>query len=225
MRLTGIAFDAFGTLFDLGTLRERAKETVGDRGGELCDALTARLVPSSWHATAAGEYRPFPELALLALRAAARELELELSEPQAHAIVAGLSSLAAYPDADGALAELASHDLAVLSNGTRDGIESLVAAAGLADHFAHLLVADAVRRFKPAPEVYRQAVTAFGGSADSILLVSGNEWDVAGAKLAGLRAVWVARGRPATGFLGVEPDLVAEQLAGVPGAVRRLESA
>lgn len=225
MRLSGIAFDAFGTLFDLGSLRERAQDSVGKRGEELYDALMARLVPSSWHATAAGEYRPFPELAVLALHAAARELELELSDSHARAIAAGLSSLAAYPDADEALTELESYELAVLSNGTRDGIESLVAAAGLSDHFAHLLVADTVRRFKPAPEVYEQAVTAFGGSPGSILLVSGNEWDVAGAKLAGLRAVWISRGRPPTGFLGVEGDLVAEQLASVPDAVRRLEAA
>lgn len=224
MRLSGIAFDAFGTLFDLDGLRGRAQDAVGDRGGELYDALLLRLVPSTWHATAAGAYRPFPELAVLALRSAARELELELSESQAHGIATGLSSLSAYPDADEALAGLAGRELAVLSNGTRAGVESMVAAAGLSDRFAHVLVADDVGRFKPAPEVYERAVTTFGASADSVLLVSGNEWDVAGARLAGLRGVWISRGRPATGFLGVEADLVAEQLAGVPDAVRRLES-
>ncbi|MBA2566254.1 MAG: haloacid dehalogenase type II [Thermoleophilaceae bacterium] len=225
MRLSGIAFDAFGTLFDLDGLRGRARKAVGDRGGELYDLLLARLVPSTWHATAAGAYRPFGELAVLALQAAAHELELELSESQAHEIAAGLSSLAAYPDADEALAGLAGRELAVLSNGTREGVQSMVAAAGLSDRFAHLLVADDVGFFKPAPEVYAQAVTAFGGPANSILLVSGNEWDVAGAKLAGLRAAWISRGRRTTRFLGVESDLVAEQLADVPDAVRRLEAA
>ena len=224
MRLSGIAFDAFGTLFDLGALRARAQDAVGDRGADLQDAFIARLVPSTWHATAAGKYRPFPELAVLALRAAAREVELDLTEAQASGIAAGLSSLPPYPDADDALAKLEAYELAVLSNGTREGIESLVAAAGLSHRFAHLLVADEVRRFKPAPEVYAQAPAAFGAPADSVLLVSGNGWDVAGAKLAGLRAAWISHGRRATGFLGVEADVTAERLSDLPDAVRRLES-
>jgi 2-haloacid dehalogenase len=217
MAIAAVAFDAFGTLFDLGGLRQRADALARGRGDELFEALIARLVPTTWHATVAESYRPFPEIA-----AAASELGIELADEDPQELAGGLASLPAYPDADAALRELGDLALAVLSNGTRDGIESLVQEAGLAGHFDHLLAADEVRRFKPAPEVYALAPRAFGEPAESIALVSGNEWDVAGARIAGLRSAWISRGRPITRFLGVEPDVVADELADLPEALRRL---
>ncbi len=220
MTPAGIAFDAFGTLFDLDALRGRAEAVVGDEGGQLTGALPERLIPLTWHATVAGRYRSFPEMATLALLAIARERGIELDCDGAEKIAAGLASLPAYPDAEAALRDLAPIPLAVLTNGTRVGIESLLAGAGLAGRFAHMLVADAVGRFKPAPEVSALAVDAFGCPPESVLLVSGNEWDVAGAKHAGLRGAWIARGRPQTRFGGVEADLVVERLSDLPEAVR-----
>jgi 2-haloacid dehalogenase len=224
MTISGVAFDAFGTLFDLSALRGRAEEIVGPRGGELYDACIERLIPSTWHASAAGHHRRFPEVARLALEAAAGERGLDLDSAQAERIAAGLASLPAFPDAEAALENLRHLRLAVLSNGTPDGIKSLVEGAGLAGRFEHLLTADAVGRFKPAPEVYALAPQAFDATPESVVLVSGNEWDVAGARLAGLRGAWVSRGRPATGFLGIHADVTAEELSGLPEALRPLEA-
>lgn len=213
MGVAGIAFDAFGTLFDLEGLRPAL-------GDELFDAFVARLVPWSWHATVAERYRPFPELAELALRSAAREVRVDLSDEEAGGLAGPLSALPAFPDVPECLAALVPRwPLAVLSNGTRDGIEQLVAGAGLSERFTHRLAADEVRRFKPAPEVYALAVAAFGCAPDEVLLVSSNEWDIAGAQQAGLRGAWVARGRPGTGALGVEPDLTVDELAELSGAL------
>jgi len=220
MPIAAIAFDAFGTLFDLGALRERMG-AAGGRRDELLDAFRARLVPFSWHATASGHYRPFPEVAAAALGAAARSLDLELSERESEEIAAGLAELPAYPEVSDGLRALSDHRLAVLSNGTAEGVRSLVAGAAIEEHFEHLLVADTVRRFKPAPEVYRLAVDAFGVPAADILLVSGNEWDVAGAKQAGLRGAWLARGRTFVPVMGVEPDVVAEDVVALAAALAR----
>ncbi len=219
MQPAGIAFDAFGTLFDLQGLQEPARATVGDRGDELVEALVSRLVPSTWHATAAGEYRPITEVASLALLSGAREIGIDLDREHADEIAAGLASLPAFPEAEPALRALSGIPLAVLSNGTREGIGSLVREAGLEDRFDHLLAADQVRRFKPAPEVYALAPSAFGADPGAVLLVSGNEWDVAGAQIAGLRGAFVARGNPVTAFLGVEPDLVVDHLDELRAAI------
>lgn len=223
MQVSAIAFDAFGTLFDLEGLRGRCERAAGERGGALFDGFVARLVPWTWHATVSGHYRPFPEVAASALVSAAREQGLDLDPAGTQEIAAGLTSLPPFPDAAPALERLqdGGRPLAILSNGTAKGIEALVDAAGLAGRFDHLLAADSVGRFKPAPEVYALAGDAFGVPAEQVLLVSGNEWDVAGAQQAGLRGAWVARGRPRTGFLGVEPDVVVEELADLPAALGR----
>jgi 2-haloacid dehalogenase len=181
MDLDGIAFDAFGTLFDLGELEDRFKRMV---------------VPWTWHATAAGRFRPLPEI----VAAAGLDPERFKSLPLYAGVADGLAALADTP-------------LAVLSNGTREGLESLVRSAGLEDRFEHLLAADQVGRYKPAPEVYELAVRAFGSEPGRVLLVSGNEWDVAGAAQSGLGTAWLARGREPGWVLGVEPDLVIQEIA------------
>src|SRR5947199_6273157 len=168
----GIAFDAFGTLFDLEALRPRL-------GDEAFEAFSARLVPYTWHLTAAGRFVPFPEVAKAALRDSGADPDVAgaLEElPPFEDVAAGLSDLTA-----------TGVPLAVLSNGTSEGIEALVAHAGLADRFAHLLAADRVERYKPAPELYALGPSAFDAAPADVLLVSGNEWDIAGAHWAGLR--------------------------------------
>jgi 2-haloacid dehalogenase len=196
----GIAFDAFGTLFDLDGLRPAMERAAPGRGSDLLSASPRASYPPRG-TSRVGTYRPFPELAALAVRGAALELALEVDEQAAEEIAGGLASLPTMGGAAHALDGVRSVPLAVLSNGTADGIRSLVGGAGLADRFDHLLAADEVGRFKPAPEVYRLAVSAFAtAEASEVVLVSGNEWDVAGAQAAGLRTAWISHGRPQTRY-------------------------
>jgi 2-haloacid dehalogenase len=181
VEIDGIAFDAFGTLFDLGDLEEAFKQ---------------RVVPLTWHATASARFRPLPEI-----------VEAAGIDPD------DVQSLPAYGGVAAGLDALNGRELAVLSNGTREGVQRLVENAGLGARFAHLLAADQVRRYKPAPEIYALAPQAFGTDAHRVLLVSGNEWDVAGAAQAGLRTAWLARGREPSWVFGTEPDLVVQTIA------------
>jgi 2-haloacid dehalogenase len=214
VRPAAIAFDAFGTLFDLSALRMRTREVASHEGDELFAAFKTRLIPWTWHLTASGDYQPFPELATIALQAAARENGFRLERSAADWIVAGLRELPVFDDVPAGLDALrrAGIPLAVLSNGTRDGIDAMVAHNRLESSFDHLLVADSVKRFKPAREVYALATSAFGAPAADVLLVSGHEWDVAGAARAGLRTAWLGRGDRFAPTLGVEPDVQARDL-------------
>jgi 2-haloacid dehalogenase len=200
-----VAFDAFGTLFDLEALREPA-------GDALFDAFYARLQPWTWLANSAETYLPLPDLAQLAFESAAAETGVEVDTAE---LAGKLTELPPFPDVEGALESLAGERLAVLSNGTAEGLERLLSNAGIRDRFEHVLAADSVARYKPAPEVYALAPRAFGVEAGDVTLVSGNAWDAAGAKLAGLRSVWVSRGKPPAPVLGVTPDEVVEDLSGL----------
>lgn len=208
-----IAFDAFGTLFDLDWLRKPARDLAGERGDELYEAFYSRLQPWTWLATAANAYLPLPELGRAAFESAAAELELDV---EAGALAERITELPLFPEVERALESLAEHRLAVLSNGTADGLRELLSNVGIRDLFEHVLAADSVGRYKPAPEVYALAPRAFGVEANEVTLVSGNPWDAACAKLAGgLRSVWVSRGKPLAPVLGVTPDEVVEDLTGL----------
>src|SRR3954452_13653752 len=204
MQPDAIAFDAFGTLFDLEALREPL-------GDEPFEGFTSRLVPWTWHATAAGVFSPLPEIARMAAEAAGSE------DPAA--ISRRLSELPPFGDVREALEALAGRRLAILSNGTQEGTAALVARAGIAHRFEHLLTADQVERYKPARDLYALAPRAFRTRADRVLMVSSNEWDVAGASFAGLLTAWLGRGREPSWVLGVEPDLVLDSLTDLAPAL------
>src|SRR3954470_9994185 len=198
MQPDAIAFDAFGTLFDLEALREPL-------GDDAFEAFVSRLVPWTWHLTASGVWSPLPEIAAHAGGEEAAER---------------LTSLPAFPDVRPGLDALAGRPpLAILSNGTQDGARTLVENAGLAGRFEHILTADQVERYKPAPEVYGMAPRAFQTRADRVLMVSSNEWDIAGASFAGLLTAWLGRGREPSWVLGVEPDLVLDSLTDLAPAL------
>ncbi len=212
MELDGIAFDAFGTLFDLSALRVRTRQAAGHEGDELFAAFKDRLIPWTWHVTASGDYEPFPELASKAVQAAARDAGLRLERGRCDWVVEGMLELPVFDDVKPGLEKLKESGmrLAVLSNGTADGVAALIEHNGLDGAFDHVLVADSVRRFKPAREVYALATDAFGAPGERVMLVSGHEWDVAGAERAGLRTAWVARGDRFAPTLELHPDLEVE---------------
>jgi 2-haloacid dehalogenase len=214
VHVEALTFDAFGTLFDLSALRTRTRQAASHEGDELFAAFKTRLIPWTWHATASGDYCPFPELAALALQGAAREAGFRLERSRADWIVEGLLELPAFDDVKPGLDRLreARVALTVTTNGTEDGIKAVVENAGLSGHFDHLLAADTVKRFKPAREVYALAPAALGLPAERVLFVSAHEWDVAGAQAAGHQTAWLARGEKLAPTLGREPDMVFADL-------------
>jgi len=212
--IDGIAFDAFGTLFDLSALRTRTRQAAGHEGDELFAAFKGRLIPWTWHSTASGDYKPLHELAAEAVQAAAYEAGLRLELTRAEWVVEGLKELPVFDDVKPGLERLGQTGipLAVLSNGTAEGIDALIEHNDLQGVFGHALVADSVKRYKPAREVYALALEAFGAPAERVMLVSGHEWDVAGASRAGMRTGWLARGEKFAPVLGERADIKAQDL-------------
>lgn len=87
----------------------------------------------------------------------------------------------------------------VFSNGTHAMVSNSVhRSLDLSPHaavFTDIISVDSVRQFKPAPSVYLELAQKVGKSerlAD-IWLVSGNPFDVVGARSVGLNAIWVDR--------------------------------
>jgi 2-haloacid dehalogenase len=216
-----IVFDAFGTLFDLTALRTRTRTAASHEGDELFAAFKTRLIPWTWHVTASGDYEAFPVVAAKAVMGAAREAGFPIERPTADWIVEGMKELPAFRDVDPGLDRLIelSIPLAVLSNGTPEGVAAVVAHAGLTDRFEHLLSVDTVKRFKPAREAYALAATAFGRPLGEILFVTGHEWDVAGAQAAGMQTAFLRRGEECAPVMGREPDIEADD---VPDLARLL---
>ena len=63
--------------------------------------------------------------------------------------------------------------------------------------FKHIVTVEEVKRFKPHPDGYYHLAQTVGKSKDSMgdmWLVSGNPFDIVGARAVGMQACWVDRG-------------------------------
>jgi len=210
-------FDAYGTLFDVHSVQQRCDAFWPGKGPQLSQLWRAKQLEYTWQRSLMRRYEPFSRVTREALEYACEALGLALDGQRSDTLLADYRRLALYPDVPGALALLKGRKLAILSNGSPDMLEPLVAQSGLA--FDAVLSVDELKIFKPAPEVYQLAVDRLGVAPAQVGFVSSNCWDALGAKSFGFRAFWVNRSGAPVERLGVRPDEILKDLAGVADVI------
>jgi len=219
MNPRAMVFDAFGTLFDVHSVAQRCEAFWPGEGARISQLWRAKQLEWTWQRSLMRRYAPFFRITRDALGYACEALHLPLDEEKANRLMQEYLALALYPDVRGALAALrtARHKLAILTNGSPDMIEPLVAQSGLA--FDAVLSVDEVKVFKPAPDVYELAVKRLGAAPGEIGFVSSNCWDALGAKSFGFRVWWINRTGAPLDRLDFEPDGVLDGLGELPAAL------
>ena len=118
-------------------------------------------------------------------------------------LIESYDSLSTFPDVSPALKAVAAEARitpVVFSNGTPDMVRnSVFSSPDLSPHaevFKSIITVDKVTRFKPDPAVYYHLAEEVGKSKEemgSIWLVSGNPFDIIGARAVGMKTAWVDR--------------------------------
>jgi 2-haloacid dehalogenase len=211
----GILFDAYGTLFDLGSLSSIAEELFPGYGTALAASWREKQLDYSKLRTLCDRYVDFAAVTKDALIHCCARLRLHLAEDQCERLLRHYGRLTAFPEALPTLQRLRARGirLAILSNGTLAMLDSAISAAGMSGMFTHVLSADSVRKFKTAPEVYRLGVAAFDCPAERLVFVSSNGWDACCATWFGYRTVWVNRAGDPVERLGILPTAEARSLS------------
>jgi 2-haloacid dehalogenase len=217
MKLEALVFDAYGTLFDVHSVVRRCEACWPDRGAALSAAWRTKQLEYTWQRSLMRAYRPFSEVTREALEQSCEALGLSLSAAQAEELLQEYRRLSLFPDVAQTLKDLKGKK-AILSNGSPDMLEPLVKQSGL--RFDAVLSVDALRIFKPAPEVYALAVKRLGVAAGRIGFVSSNCWDALGAKAFGFNAFWINRTGAPLDRLGVRPDAVLKSLGELSEVLR-----
>ena len=187
-------FDAYGTLFDVGSAAKRCADVLGGKAETLAAQWRTSQLQYTWLRSLMGRHADFWQVTGEALDFAMDTLGIADNGLKARLMDLYLK-LAAYPDAQVALAALrrGNHRAAILSNGTPKMLAAAVKSAGLTALVDPILSVEEVGIYKPHPRVYQLAADRLGVNPERICFVSSNGWDVAGASAFGFRAVWVDR--------------------------------
>ena len=211
----GYVFDAYGTLFDVHSIVEVGREITADPQ-TLSATWRQKQLEYTWLRALMGRYEDFWTVTEAALRYAIRRLALTASEAQIRRLMDAYLSLACFPEVKAALVALAPRPRAILSNGSPRMLAAAVASSELGAHLDRVLSVDAVKTYKPSPQVYALGPQALGIAAEELLFVSSNAWDVAGAKAFGYRVAWCNRTQAPEEELGIRPDVTISRLDQLP---------
>jgi 2-haloacid dehalogenase len=215
--LRAIAFDAYGTLFDVYSVGALAEQLFPGKGAELAALWRDRQIDYTRLRTLSNRYVDFWQVTRDALRFACARLALPLDEAAEKKLMAQYASLSAFPENLDALRALKALGLplAILSNGTPRMLDIAIKSAGMSGLFDHVLSADSVRQYKTAAAVYELGPAAFGLPARQILFVSSNAWDACGAAWFGFTSFWINRSGQPPEALDVAPAATGRLLTDV----------
>jgi 2-haloacid dehalogenase len=219
MKPLALVFDAYGTLYDVHSVIALCERFWPGKGAALSQLWRTKQLEYTWQRSLMRRYLAFSRVTELGLRYACAALKLELSDAQAAALMRQYLNLSLYPDAMPALEALRGRKLAILSNGSPDMLDPLVAASGLDRVLDAVLSVAEVKTFKPDPSVYQIAVDRLQVPKQAIGFVSSNCWDACGAKSFGFRTYWINRAGAPLDALDVTPDHTIARLTDLAALV------
>jgi 2-haloacid dehalogenase len=206
-------FDAYGTLFDIHAAIGRHRAAVGADADRLSELWRSKQLEYSWTATLSGRYADFWTLTEQALDYALARFPA-VDPALAGKLLDAYRELDAFSDARATLAALKARGIrtAILSNGDPVMLAAAVGSAGLSTDIDALISVDAIRRYKPSPEVYALVTDYFAVAPAEVVFVSSNRWDIMGAATFGFRTVWVNRAGLPDEYEDAPPERVVSDL-------------
>ena len=187
-------FDAYGTLFDVNAAIARHRVAAGPDVDRFSELWRLKQIEYTWTYTLAGRYVEFWTLTQRALDYCFARLP-SVDRRLRDDLLAAYFKLDAFPDVRSVLGALKARGetTAILSNGSPDMLAAAVDAAGIKNLLDAVLSVDAIKMYKPRPEVYALATARLSVRPADVVFVSSNRWDIMGATAFGFRTVWVNR--------------------------------
>jgi 2-haloacid dehalogenase len=219
--MRALVFDAYGTLFDVTSVITACGKVVSDP--EAFAALwRAKQLEYTFLRSLCGRYKDFWRITQDALRYTCKRYNRTINPAQEQQLVEAWLHLQPFSEVKDTLRQLTTLPRLILSNGTPTMLSTLLDNTGLKTEFDAILSVDAIRVYKPAPQVYELAVRHLGCAPHEIVFLSANGFDVAGAKTFGFTVCWVNRSGAVLDELDIVPDATVQTLAELPTVLSTL---
>ena len=224
-----IAFDAYGTLFDVYSMSQLAEEIFPGHGQALSlmwrdrqIEYTRLVTMSDPNPSGSKYYLPFWELTIRSLRYVCKRMDLDLSPEDEKRLMDQYAKLTGFEDSLSVLQAIKNKGIstAILSNGSREMLATVVESNGLKPYLDKVVTIEDVRLFKTAPQAYELLLKAFPVKKEEILFVSSNAWDALAAKWYGFDVFWVNRQGHPFEEIGEKPNHEGGSLTEVLGVLQ-----
>ena len=223
--IKAVVFDAYGTLFDVYSISALAERLYPTQGAAISALWRdkqieyTRLISLSDPNSNTGSryYQSFWDITRLSLSYTLSRLKLEATQANEEALMQQYAKLSPFPENLGVLQALKAMGMAtaILSNGSREMLDSATASAGMKDLLNHVISVDDVKQFKTSPASYALVGNYFPVPANEILFVSSNAWDALGATWFGFATFWVNRQGLPRETIGPAPTYIGADLTQV----------
>jgi len=219
-----VAFDAYGTLFDVYSMGQLAQELFPGLDPAFSVLWRDRQIEYTRLVTLSDpspggsrHYLSFWELTVRSLRYVCKRMNLPLTPAIEQALMDQYAKLSAFPDSVAVVRTLQQKGLAtaILSNGSREMLSVVVESNGLAPYLGRVVSVEDIRLFKTAPQAYQLLLDNFPVQKNEVLFVSSNAWDALAAKWFGFDVFWVNRLQHPYEEIGESPDYQGQSLSQV----------
>ncbi|MDI1283637.1 MAG: haloacid dehalogenase type II [Reyranella sp.] len=192
-------FDQYGTVVDMqGGLVKIATPYLESKGwkGKANSFVTwwrrTHFENSMIDALLHKEHTPYREIGFRSVCQVLDRCELSYTDDEVRWLVSEIEKLECFPEVPAALAKLQTkYKLVVLSNGDPDMLETAKKYHKM--NFDRVISVAEANSFKPHVATYTKAAELLGLPMDHILFVANHQFDVIGAKAAGMRTAMINR--------------------------------
>ncbi|UOQ45833.1 haloacid dehalogenase type II [Halobacillus salinarum] len=210
-------FDAYGTLFDVHSVKEKIHEYYPDYSTAISQEWRTRQIHYFLVRQLIDGYESFDIITRRALIDALQFSGIEADPEKIQVFMEQYKRLKPYPEVEELAVQYPQKKLTIFSNGTRNMLKPLLDFNELSSQF-ELLSADDTKIYKPHKQAYQYAQDHLDENKDKILFFSSNPWDIAGAAQFGFHTAWVNRGEEKWPELGIEPTYILHNLKEVSDA-------
>lgn len=205
--IKAVFFDMNETVLNLSRLKESFGKHFDD--DYVVKYWFTKLLHTSTVTGIMDEYKNFGELAAVVLENIFFEQGKELIPEIKAEILDSFRKLPAYDDIAEALEILRQNRIRAIavSNSSLAMIKKQLTNAGIIDLFDAYYSVDAVSKYKPFKDVYLYAVQEENVFPEDVVMVATHDWDLFGAKKAGLKTAYIQRKKEIFNPYYSQPDI------------------
>lgn len=217
-----LAFDAYGTLFDVYSISALAEELFPNKGMALSvlwrdkQLEYTRLISLSdpQNPNGSKHYQSFWDITIAALRYSCKQLKISLKQTNEKLLLDQYAMLSPFQESVDALQAIHAGSLktCILSNGNPQMLSWAINHSQIENYLDAVISVDEVRQFKITPASYQLVLDHFPITKNEVLFVSCNAWDIIGANWFGFDTFWVNRYELPFEEIGIAPTQQGKNL-------------